>query len=167
MALISKEEVGTLGRPVYTDPNKIDRFIDEAEQMDVKKALGDVLFRYIVENKSNLAMLLDGGSYTDGKGASHQFAGLKKALAYYVYSRLVTSGNIELTRAGSVNRSSDYSQRSDWKEREYVSRESASIADNYLRETIGFIRNDATLAPMLPGKFKINSSRNKFKIVGK
>lgn len=167
MALISKEEVGTLGRPVYTDPNKIDRFIDEAEQMDVKKALGDVLFKYIVENINSLSTLLNGGSYTDGKGAIHQFAGLKKALAYYVYSRLVTSGNIELTRAGSVNRSSDYSQRSDWKEREYVSRESASIADNYLRETIGFIRNDATMRTMLPGKFKINSSRNKFKIVGK
>ncbi len=167
MALITKAEVGTLGRPVYTDPSKLERFIDEAEQIDLRKAIGDRLFDYIVTNAGSLTTLLNGGNYTDSKGGSHHFAGLKKALAYYVYSRLAVSGNIELTRAGSVNRSSDFSQRSDWKEREFVSRESASIADNYLRETIGYIRNDNTLAAMLPDIFRINSSRNRFKIVGK
>lgn len=167
MALINKAEVGTLGRPIYTDPNKIDRFIDEAENMDVKKALGDALFKHIVENKATLTDLLNGGTYSDTTGTQHQFAGLKKALAYYVYARLVVAGNIELTRAGSVNRASDFSQRSDWKEREYISRESASIADSYLRETIGYIRSVQTLRDLLPKKFKINSSRNKFKIVGK
>lgn len=166
MALITASDINTLARPCYADDTKAARFIDEAEQQDLRQRLGDRLYSYIVSNTEALTDLLDGCTYTAG-GEERTVKGLKTALAYYTYSRIVVGGNIEVTRVGVVARDSQYSERSDYSERLQVSRETAAIADYYMSEVLDYCRADATLRLLMRKQNLLSSNRTKFKIAGK
>ena len=167
VGLITPDELSKLTRMSYVDDDKARCFIDEAEQNDIRSKLGDDLYNYVVEHFGELPDLMNGSSYDTQCGMTRYHAGLKKALAYYAYSRLIVGGNIELTRSGMVNRDSDYSHHSDNEERQQTSRETAAIADRYLNEVLDYVRNDETLkqyAPK-PTPFK-NTSRTNVTIIG-
>lgn len=167
VGLITPEELSKLTRMSYIDDDKARCFIDEAEQNDVRSKLGDPLYGYICSHVDDLYDLLAGCTYETQCGDTRYHAGLKKALAYYAYSRLIVGGNIELTRAGMVNRDSDYSYHSDIGERQQTSRETAAIADRYLNEVLDYCRNDDTLKQYVPkpATFK-NTSRTNVTIIG-
>lgn len=167
VGLITPDELAKLTRMSYVDDDKARCFIDEAEQNDIRPKLGDPLYSYIVANFGGLRDLMSGCSYEAQCGMTRYHAGLKKALAYYAYSRLIMGGNIELTRSGMVNRDSDYSHHSDNEERQQTSRETAAIADRYLNEVLDYVRNNNALkqyAPK-PSMFK-NTSRTNVTIIG-
>lgn len=165
VSLITPAELSQLSRMCFADDDKAKRFIDEAEQNDIRKNLGNKLYSYIVENRGILGDLLNGCPYTAGSETRYH-SGLKKALAYYAYSRLIVGGNVELTRAGVVNRDSDYSHQSDTEERQQTSRETAAIADRYINEVLDYCRNHETLRLYVSAnKFK-ETNRTSVKIIG-
>lgn len=164
--LLTPNEVSLLARPVYSDEQKAMRYIYEAEQNNLKPAMGDDAYLRAKRNRTaETEMLLKGGTYTDEDGRERHFAGLKRALAYYTYSRLVESSNIELTRQGVVNRRSDYSDEADRQERIEASRETYAIADRYLKECLAylaFIEGTGSCK-----EDNVNSNRTKIKIIGR
>lgn len=161
--MITPLEVSMLARPVYADEQKTMRYIFEAEQNNLKPAMGDDAYLKAKRNDDfNMRMLLNGGTYTDSRGKMRQFAGLKRALAYYTYSRLVESSSLELTRQGAVVRRSEYSDEAERTERLAASRETYAIADRYMEECLAYLA-------YLDGRCddgEVNSNRTKIKVIG-
>lgn len=89
--LITTDEVYKLARTmsIHIDTEKIEAYIRESENIDLKSALGDALFLDVKEHPENYSELLNGSSYTIECGGKRSFVGLKTTLAYYTYARIV------------------------------------------------------------------------------
>lgn len=137
--LITPEEISTLARPCYADEEKALAYIVEAEQNNIKPAIGDDLFIQLKEGGQTF--LLEGGIY-ERNGKRYYLNGIKKALAYFVISRLYESSTTELTRQGAVNRRSEYSDNADERDIISVSRETYAIANRYMEEIERYLGTD-------------------------
>lgn len=165
MTLITPDEISSLAREVYIDDSKATRFIDEAEDMDVRPALGDKMMKYIRENSASLTELMNGDTYTYN-GQTYTFSGLKKAIAYYAYSRLIVGGDVEVTRSGMRSRDSDYSHQVPMEERQQVSRECSAIADHHMNQLLDYIKRNERYAQYLERPQRADTQRTKCKIIG-
>lgn len=89
--LITTDEVYKLARTmsIHIDTEKIEAYIRESENIDLKSALGDALFLDVKEHPENYSELLNGSFYTIECGGKRSFVGLKTTLAYYTYARIV------------------------------------------------------------------------------
>lgn len=134
--LITPEEISLLARPCHVDEQKAIAYIVEAELNNIKPALGDDLFLRLKRGENRL--LLEGGEY-ERDGKLYYIAGVKRALAYYVYSRLLESGSVDLTRQGVVNRRSDDANAADEDNIIKISRETYAIADRYMQEVMDYL----------------------------
>lgn len=133
---ITPQDISLLARPCYADEAKVMAYIYEAEQNNIKPKIGDDLFLRLKDGENPL--LLEGGTY-EKNGKRHQLNGIKKALAYYAYSRLLESGSIDLTRQGVVNRRSDAANTADEDNIIKISRETYAIADRYMQEIMNYL----------------------------
>lgn len=153
--IISPDEVVKLGRPIgKVEESKLLAFITEAEQMNIKPALGDALFlKILAEGESNdiYKLLLNGGTYNDCNGEMRSFMGLKVALSYYVYAQNVMTGDFQSTRFGTVLKQGDYSREISSKERSDCYNNALEVAHHYLKECVGYCKTK--------GLFKSNKSR--------
>lgn len=137
--LITPEEISLLARPCYADEEKALAYIVEAEQNNIKPAIGDDLFIQLKEGGQTF--LLEGGIY-ERDGKRYELNGIKRALAYFVISRLYESSTTELTRQGVVNRRSEYSDNADERDIISVSRETYAIANRYMEEIERYLGTD-------------------------
>lgn len=133
---ITPQDISLLARPCYADEAKVLAYIFEAEQNNIKPKIGDDLFLRLKDGENPL--LLDGGTY-EKNGKRYQLNGIKKALAYYAYSRLLESGSVDLTRQGVVNRRSDNANAADEDNIIKISRETYAIADRYMQEIMDYL----------------------------
>lgn len=162
--IITPDEIGTLARPCNVDEDIALRYIEEAEMQDVKTILGDALFFDVADNADKYALLLDGGSYEAG-GARYGFAGLKTAIAYYAWARMVKSAVNHLTRFGYVSKNDDYSHAVDWKERQAAYNDAYAVADGYMKECIAYLKSKG----MLDGAGEVSAISKKrtfFNVIG-
>lgn len=151
--LITPAEISTLARPCYADEEKALAYIVEAEQNNIKPAIGDDLFIQLKEGGQTF--LLEGGIY-ERDGKRYELNGIKRALAYFVISRLYESSTTELTRQGVVNRRSEYSDNADERDIISVSRETYAIANRYMEEIERYLGTDV----------KNTSQRVQFDLIG-
>lgn len=134
--LITPQDISLLARPCYADEAKVLAYIYEAEQNNIKTKIGDDLFLRLKDGENPL--LLEGGIY-EKNGKRYQLNGIKKALAYYAYSRLLESGSVNLTRQGVVNRRSDDANAVNEDNIIKISRETYAIADRYMQEVMDYL----------------------------
>lgn len=143
--LITPNEAKTLGRPITgkLEEDKLNAFITEVEQMNIKPVLGDKLFIDILEKGEEnevYKMLLNGGSYTDSNNNISSFTGLKSTIAYFVYAQNLMSGDLNVTRYGTVFKDDDYSSRISSKERSDAYNNTLEVANYYLKECVKFCK---------------------------
>ena len=155
--LITPEEISMLARPCYADEAKAMAYIYECEQNDIKKVMGDDLLIRLKEGEQSF--LLDGGVY-ERNGRKYYLNGIKKALAYFVYSRLLESSSAELTRQGVVNRRSDMTNEADDEEIISVSRKTLAIADCYMQEVAIYLGIDEAESSQRTKIMVINGSNS-------
>ena len=147
--IIQPQDITTLCRFTDLDDEDLARFIETAENVDIKIQLGCELLDKIQKNPDEYAGLLNGGSYREKDGGFFTFSGLKKALAHYVYARAAKQSTAILSRTGLVDKFADYSTKTDEKARETVAKEVRDVADYYMREVLqyckhkGYISDDA------------------------
>lgn len=146
--------------------SKINVFIQESENIDLKSALGDALFLDMKENPDAYAKLLDGGEYSTNRGERRAFSGLKSALAYYVYARIVKNGDGHVTRIGFVNKESEYSSRPDIREKVMAYNDAFGVADRYLKECVRYLNDCKDEYPLYKGNGGIKANRTIFRILG-
>lgn len=142
--IITPGEVVSLGRPIgKVDDKKLLAYITEAEQMNIKPALGDELFLDILsqgEDNDLYKILLNGGTYKDNNRNTRSFVGLKVALSYFVYAQNVMTGDFQSTRYGTVIKQGEYSQGISSKERSDCYNNALEVARHYLSECISFCK---------------------------
>ena len=112
--LIEPRDVDKYARPCDMDDEIIARAIEEAELLDIKPKLGDELFMRLLTHVQ-FAVLINGGEYTDECRNRRHFVGLRRALAYYVWARLVKTSVNHLTRFGFVQKRDEYSQATEYR----------------------------------------------------
>lgn len=165
--LITFDEVSLLARgmSMHIEQEKIEIYIRESEDIDIKPALGDALFIDIQDNPNKYDLLINGGVYED-KGGKHVMTGLKTALAYYSYARLVKNGDGNVTRYGFVNKEDEYSSRTDSKERVMAYNDAFSIADSYMKECVLYLKSHKNEYPLYKGEGGLKANRTVFRIIG-
>lgn len=166
--LITVDEVQTLSRDMsqYVDVNKIATYIRESESIDIKSALGDALFLDVKKHPEKYSTLLDGGVYETDCGTKKVFAGVKTALAYYTFARLVKNGDGSVTRFGLVKKESEYSSHADLKEKMIAYNDAFDIANRYLKECVVYLRDNKKQFPLYEGKGGLRANQTVFRILG-
>ena len=170
-ALITAEEVSALARPIYADEEIVFSIIAESEREDIKPRIGDRLYltlktKAVDELTNEESLLLNGGQWTSSNGDVHYLEGLKTALAYFVYSRIVRDGNIQSTRYGARIKSDENSTSTEDTERQRQYRQAFASADRYLAECLAFINRNSTALGECGRDKKMRSNRTKFRVVG-
>lgn len=166
--LITVDEVQTLSRDMsqYVDVNKIATYIRESESINIKSALGDALFLDVKEHPEKYSTLLDGGVYETECGVKKVFAGLKTALAYYTFARVVKNGDGNVTRFGLVKKESEYSSHADLKEKMIAYNDAFDVANRYLKECVVYLRDNKKQFPLYEGKGGLKANQTVFRILG-
>lgn len=166
--LITTDEVSKLARTMsaHIDAEKIETYIRESENIDLKSALGDTLFLDLKEHPGNYSKLLNGGSYDVECVGKRSFVGLKTALSYYTYARVVKNGDGNVVRFGFVNKDSEYSSRSDVKEKVMAYNDAFSIADQYMKECVRYLNDNKKDFPLYEGNGGIKANRTVYRILG-
>ena len=170
-ALITAEEVSALARPIYADEEIVSSIIAESEREDIKPRIGDRLYLTLktkgaAELTNEESLLLNGGQWTSSNGDVHYLEGLKTALAYFVYSRIVRDGNIQSTRYGARIKSDENSTSTEDTERQRQYRQAFASADRYLAECLAFINRNSSALGECGREKKMRSNRTKFRVVG-
>ena len=169
--LILPAEVGELARPCYADDALLTQIIAESEREDIRPRIGAAIYVALKEASTEegltggMRVLLLGGTWTDPAGKVRYLDGLKTALAYYVYGRVIRDGNITSTRYGAVIKSDENSNSaSDTAERQRQYRQAFAAADTMLTEAVNYI-----IAAQLGGCEdvpRVTSNRARMSVVG-
>ena len=152
--LITTAELRKLGRPIgKVADDKLEAFINEAEQLHIKPIIGDKLYldlqkevEVVEDGEKNdaLQLLLNGGTYFENEGGIDEtirsFSGLKVAISYFVYAQNLMVGDIESTRYGSVVKNGDFSDRLSSKERSDAYNNTLEAANAFLKECLAYCR---------------------------
>lgn len=182
--IITPEEVKEYGRAMSSHVNKnvLDSLIRETENVDIRPALGVVFFQNLVQadrEEPFVKLLLNGGYYPyvydPTFDATFQqpavvldahFQGLKAAVAYYVQARLVKTNDNQITRFGVMQKDSEYGTRPSYSERNDQYNDLASIADQYLRDTLEYLNIYRERYPLFGCKGSIRNNRTIYRIIG-
>lgn len=182
--IITPEEVKEYGRAMssHVDKNVLDSLIRETENVDIRPALGVVFFQNLVQadrEEPFVKLLLNGGYYPyvydPTFDATFQqpavvldahFQGLKAAVAYYVQARLVKTNDNQITRFGVMQKDSEYGTRPSYSERNDQYNDLASIADQYLRDTLEYLNIYRERYPLFGCKGSIRNNRTIYRIIG-
>jgi hypothetical protein len=167
--LITAAQLRQQYRPLsaHIDDARLLVYIDEAERLDVKPLLGDALFVDIKEAVSqtpvqersfapgvafpSYTLLLEGGTYRIGENNVREFAGLKAALAYFAYTRIVENNPLWVTRSG-VGEKTDPTARAIAEKRQRLWRNTCrSIARSYAVHCLRYISANADDFPPCAG----------------
>lgn len=161
--LITQAEINRDARPCKADRELADRCIEEAQMLDIKPTIGDAAYlRLFATDDADAALLWRGGIYTAG-GEQRVFAGLRKALLYYAYARIIRASGGTVTRFDFVRKNDDYSTSTDGKERQQAYAEAFAIADGYKADAVRFMNDSGRFA----GCHKIVNNRLKIKKIGR
>lgn len=138
--LISRADIDRECRPCKSDEALVDRCIEEAQMLDIKPDLGDEVYIRLFDKTDNVAQqLLHGCTYADKSGKLKVFAGLRKALLYYAFGRVVRASSGVPTRFGFVDKADQYSDLADLKARTATYNEAFATADAYKAQALRFM----------------------------
>ncbi|MDR0688153.1 MAG: hypothetical protein LBF55_05635 [Prevotellaceae bacterium] len=141
-------------RPVarnLSDGERINTYILEVEQLQVAPAIGVRLYEALDEGTSTLTeaqrtTLLDGGYYDDPHGDRARCGGLKKAIGYLAYARLINNNQLNTTAFGEVVKKSEFSEPSDEGRIAYAANQSKKVGQAYLDTCVGYLKSIGAIA---------------------
>lgn len=122
---------------------KVDIYIQEAERLDVLPIIGAELFGRF-ESGANLTeeeqIMLEGGVYTTDSG-SRSLSGVKMALAYFAYARLVRNNQVNITPYGVVTKMGEDSSPTDYRTVAAVCADAQNIGESLLSDAMRYWRS--------------------------
>lgn len=171
--LITLAQFRELSRPTsaHLDEESVNALITECEDTFIIPAIGWGSFKAATDSGEwanvsdgfNANILTDGGEWEqiscDGVHISRYCPGLRKALAYFVYAKLLRSDGTILSRAGAMRHNEDYGNHIDTLQKQY--NDIMDIAESYLSDTLMYLK------AMSSGKInKVRGSRAKVHAIG-
>lgn len=144
--------------------DRVNIYIREAEQIDILPAIGADLYKkfsqlgdILVDEKrlededgehiyaleegelpTEEYKLLNGGYYTDDCGTEHFFMGLKAALAYLAYARMIRNHSTNVTTYGVVVKSGEDSTPADARTISAAALDAQRIGEDYLAAAVRY-----------------------------
>lgn len=162
--LITAKEVALLARPISsgTSETKIETYIKEVEQLYVKPIIGvemfiDILSREAEELPRPIALLL---------GGDNSFVGLKVAVAYYAWARIVKNNSVNVTRFGAVVKNDEHSHSIDFKSILKIHDQAIEYADRCMAEVVAFIGEHSGDYPLYAGTKVPQKRKSKTFVIG-
>ncbi len=154
--LITIEDIKEVRPVAQLDPKRVDPYITEAQENDLRPILGDALFYDFVTNSSNTKYLdlLKGKVYTKG-GYTISFPGVKPMICYFALARITHNNAINLTSYGVVQKEMNGSQPVDQRLIGAMVTELRDVANSYQSRLIDFLKYNETTYPLF------NASSNK------
>ena len=161
--LITREDIDKECRPCNSQDGLVDRCIEEAQNLDIIPAIGaDWWLRILNQEYDAVATLLwEGGIYQDTCGNSHIFAGLRKALLYYAYGRIIRNSVGVATRYGFQVKTDQYSDEAEQSQKTQTYNEAFSIADGYKAQALAYLNTSEACC-----KRKMYNNRLQVKKIG-
>lgn len=166
----------------HVDKKVLEALIQETENMDIRPVLGVVFFQHLVEGDREepfVKLLLNGGYYPyifdptfDATFQQEAIVfdgycqGLKSAVAYYVQAKLVKTNDNQITRFGVIQKDSEYGTRPSHSERNDQYNDLASVADQYLRDTLEYLNIYRSRYPLFECGGRIRNNRTIYRIIG-
>lgn len=146
--IISIDGFRALARPtsVHLDKDEVTKYIEECEDIYIIPNIGletfKVLLGDIVKGMPE-DVLLNGGEWTEdgcgcGEGKLRRCHGLRKALSYFVYARMMQNDGGIVTRTGFVTHNDEYASRDDDKNRVRKYNEVMQVAETYLSTSLDY-----------------------------
>lgn len=140
--LLTVEEFRSLARPTskHIDEEEVCSFIRECEDMTIIPAIGyDTYEKLLSDDLSDEEkVLLDGGTWVQGivgrcngqNGLRRKCSGLKTALSYFVYAKMIQSDGSIVTRTGAMRHNDEYASHIEDKKARY--NDVMNVAEEYL-----------------------------------
>ena len=149
-------------RPIAANiqQNRIAPYIEEVEHVLVIDALGAELYEKIEKDKDSFSMLIDGGFY-DGLDGREWFAGLRVAVSYLIYSRLVRNNDMNVTAFGAVVKNGQLSEQADGELVARMSNEALSYGEKHLNDVVKYCVSVGLIQECKKVKFS-----KKYKVIG-
>lgn len=163
--LLTGAEFKELARPtsLHVDDTDITAFVSECEDMHIIPAIGYEKFKTLVtedELSTEDKTLLNGGEYMskatqcgceDATGGKLTYCkGLKKALAYFVYAKMLRADGSLLSRAGFMQHDDQYAKHvDDSKLKQY--NDVMAVAEQYLASCLAYIKSITGSVPPVRG----------------
>lgn len=152
----------SLNLPVEINRQKLDKAIMEAEANDLARWFNDSFITDLKANPDTYTNVLEGCNWIYGSETIN-FEGLKAAICYYAYARLLVSMPVTITQDAVVTKTSEYSEKA---ERKDISTESVNcekMAEFYMGKVKDYLDNNTSTYP----KYKYHIPQNKrFKVIG-
>jgi hypothetical protein len=171
--LITPTQLRTYRPHAVIDDDRINPFIIEAQQNDLRPALNDALYYDLMNNFTDEehAMydayqdLIDGVEYTYNAQTVY-FSGIKPMLAYFTLARFIVSNQVNITRFGVTQKLNTQSEPTSFQMIHAEAKQMKSTAVNYQNELIRFLKTNHTDYPLYNtgGASSNISSRTSFKI---
>lgn len=137
------------------ESERMERFIVEAQEFDIKPVLGRALYLAFVNGLSTSPVetiyeeLFNGKTYLDKSINSNiSFEGVKLALIYYSYARFLNNQNSNVTAFGIVQKENDFSAPSDEKRIARLVTAATQAAEAYKNDFIKFLNDNSTDYPL-------------------
>ena len=131
--------------------DRIDHLILEAQLLDIRPVLGPALYLDMVKNIADQIYvdLFNGVEYLDKSiNADVSFEGVRAALAYYSYARLLLNQDLHVTASGLVEKDEQWSKATE--EKRIIRQVSAAreAARAHEKEYLAFLRENSTDYPI-------------------
>ena len=138
------------------DAGRIEPFIREAQNVEAIRILGPELWKVLYDDYDNDLDTFATPKYTDLwkgtdsvtiDGVAVLFQGLKEAITYYTYARVLTNNSLNVTRFGNKHMIRDESEDEINPQIRTKSADARAMALKYEKETIAFLeekRSDYT-----------------------
>ncbi len=143
--ILSAEELKAYVRPIsrHVEDEDVETFIRECEDTVIIPAIGLKRFKELCGEENQLGdenkILLCGGEYENRKGELKQCVGLKAALSYFTYAKMMMSDGTILTRTGLMQHNDSYAERSDDKNRVRRYNDVMNVAEEYLSTCLAYL----------------------------
>lgn len=161
--IITVERFKELARPTskHIDDGEVLTFIRECEDIYIIPAIGLARFKALQEEDGELQniTLLDGGEFKDKCGELKRCSGLRLAIAYFVYAKMIMADGGMLTRTGLMQHNDSYASREDDKNRVRMYNDAMEVAEAYLGSCMAYLKSveNESIKPVRGTRIRIHA----------
>lgn len=160
--LIDIEQFRALSRPVsrHVDESEVNAFIDECERIYIIPTIGYSLYKSLInyvgtfdktfDDTFYFDTVLNGGEYNSAnprscscksnKGKVKYCDGIRKALAYFVYGKILKNDGAIVARSGFFKHEDSHANHIETKENIRLYNDIMNMAEEFLKTTLAYIK---------------------------
>jgi hypothetical protein len=155
--IITIQDIKEVRPLAQLDPQRVDPYITEAQENDLRPIMGDAFFYDLITNieTTKYRELLKGKTYTKD-GYTIFFPGLKPMLCYFALARIVQNNAVNITSFGITQKNIEGSQPVDQRLIGALVTELKDVANSYQTRLIDFVSENQTTYPL----FNVSSGKD-------